>query len=116
MIRKRPLQRCEAALGTNKKHRALTNTLQLKHFSQYKKQRKLFPNVKNNSFTCVKVDEFSKKTDGSELKLSDCRLEAEASARVHFFSLVPVPPTRAPRTSLMSEYDVTEGSGLNTPQ
>lgn len=65
LIRKRPLQRCEAALGTNKKHRALADTLQLKHFSQYKKQRKLFPNAKNNSFTCVKVDEFSKKTDVS---------------------------------------------------
>lgn len=43
------------------------------------------------------------------------RLQAGGSARVHLFSLVPVPPTRAQGTSLMRESDVTEGSGLNTP-
>lgn len=95
LIRKRPLQRREAGMGINKTHRAFQNIL--------KKQRNLFPNAKNNSFMC----------HSSRVRVKVVRLQAGDSARVHLFSLVPVPPTRAQGTSLMRESDVT--SGLNTP-
>lgn len=58
--------------------------------------------------------EFSKKSDGSELKLSDCKLEAvRGSMSFHYCQSRPHQPSAR---ALLRASDVTEGSGLNTPQ
>lgn len=83
LIRKRPLQRNDATLRTNKTSRPDRLTIN-STLSHNRKEIKLLANVKNSYFTrraCV--EEWSSLAGGC--------------ARVHLFSLLSVPPTRARR-------------------